>query len=129
MSRVSTGSPLRKMWQRFGVSDAQFEAQELQESSRGAGATAIGECACGEVVTVCGPLRSVTLHPVAGLPAVEAELYDGSGAVSLVWMGRRRIRGIEPGRVLTATGRLGAVHGSRVIYNPRYSLRPLAVAE
>ena len=30
--------------------------------------------------------------------------------------------GIEVGRVLTATGRLGLREGGRVIYNPRYEL-------
>ncbi|NQU37582.1 MAG: OB-fold nucleic acid binding domain-containing protein [Actinobacteria bacterium] len=129
MAKTLAGSPLRKMWQRLGTSDADIEAGELQESARGAGATAIDHCACGEIVTVCGPLRSVTLLPVAGLPSVEAELYDGSGAISLVWMGRRRIQGIEPGRVLTATGRLGMAQGRRVIYNPRYALRPISVGE
>ena len=129
MAKALAGIPLRKMWQRLGTSDAEIEAVELQESARGAGATAIDRCACGEIVTVCGPLRSVTLLPVAGLPAVEAELYDGTGSIALIWMGRRRIAGIEPGRVLTATGRLGVSQGHPVIYNPRYALRPITVGE
>jgi hypothetical protein len=42
--------------------------------------------------------------------------------VTLVWLGRRRIPGIEPGRTLTACGRFADVEGKRVIYNPRYEL-------
>lgn len=129
MAKTLAGSPLRRMWQRLGTSDADIEAVELQESARGVGAMAIDHCACGEIVTVCGPLRSVTLLPVAGLASVEAELYDGTGSIALIWMGRRRIQGIEPGRVLTVTGRLGMSQGHRVIYNPRYALRPIAVGE
>ena len=46
---------------------------------------------------VCGTLRSVTLRPRAGVPALVAELYDGSGTVQVVWLGRRQIAG-HPGR-------------------------------
>jgi hypothetical protein len=56
------------------------------------------------------------------VPTLEAELFDGSGSVTLVWLGRRRIPGIEPGRTLTARGRFADVEGKRVIYNPRYEL-------
>lgn len=99
------------------------------ESSRVAGAKTIESCDCGDIVTVCGPLRSVTIGPMSGLPTLQAEVYDGSGRVTLVWIGRRRIAGIEPGRVLSATGRLGTLDGHRVIFNPRYRLRPVAADE
>lgn len=123
------GGVLKRALHKFGSSDEQLEAEELQESSRDAGATAIDCCQEGSVVTVSGPLRSVTLRPIDGVPSVEAELYDGSGRILLLWMGRRRIVGIEPGRVLTATGRLTNNNGRRVIFNPRYSLRPTKGSE
>lgn len=110
----------------LAVSDADFEAAELKESATNAGATHIDCCGAGQLVTVSGTLRSVTLRPVAGIPAVEAELYDGSGTVLLTWLGRRRIHGIEPGRVLTATGRMNAREGIWTIFNPRYALRALS---
>ena len=50
---------------------------------------------------------------------------SGSGpasSVTLVWLGRRRIPGIEPGRTVTARGRFADVEGKRVIYNPWYEL-------
>ena len=50
------------------------------------------------------------------------ELYDGSGTVTLVWLGRREIAGISPGRQLRATGRITTNGGRRVIFNPRYEL-------
>src|SRR6266542_1528522 len=61
-----------------------------------------------------------------GVPTVQAELYDGTGAVRLVWLGRRRIAGIEPGRSLVARGRIARQsNGDLVIYNPWYELRPV----
>lgn len=128
-SKAQPVSAVRRFLKRVGASDEEYEAAELQASSRDEGATAVGSCECGEIVTVCGPLRSVTLHPVEGVVSVEAELYDGTGRVALVWLGRKSIGGIEPGRVLTASGRLNLTDGKRTIFNPRYTLRPQAAGE
>ena len=70
-----------------------------------------------------GSLRTVTLRPRGGVPALEAELFDGSGAITLIWLGRRQITGIGPGRQLEVEGRIGVQDGVRVMYNPRYELR------
>jgi hypothetical protein len=40
-----------------------------------------------------------------------------------VWLGRRRIAGIEPGRRLLARGRVGLHEGQLAIYNPWYELQ------
>ena len=77
-----------------------------------------------ERVTLRGSLRTVTLRPRAGVPALEAELTDGTGVVTIVWLGRRRIAGIEPGRAISVEGRIGSHEGVRVMYNPRYELIP-----
>ncbi len=122
-------SALRRLWRRLGSSDEEVEAAGLQASSRDAGATSIDSCNCGDIVTVCGPLRSVTMKPAESVPTVEAEVYDGTGRVLLVWLGRRHIHGIDPGRVLTATGRMNTIDGRRTIYNPRYSLHAVAAGE
>lgn len=79
-------------------------------------------CNNRSVVAIHGELRSVTLRPIDGNPALEAEIYDGSAAVTLVWLGRRRIEGIKAGGRLTAHGRIGRRGDERIIYNPRYEL-------
>ena len=90
-----------------------------------AGCTRIGDCDDRQIVKVTGTLRTVTLRPRAGVPALEAELFDGSAALDVVWLGRRSIVGIEPGRKLIASGRVSMSHGRRVLFNPKYELRPL----
>ena len=70
-----------------------------------------------------GPCAAVVLRPLAGVPTLEAELYDGTGTVTLVWLGRRRIRGIDPGRTLVARGRLTKRDGQPTLFNPEYELR------
>lgn len=98
------------------------EAGELKQDAERAGCSPIVTQCDREPVAIHGVLRSVTHRPIDGVSALEGELYDGSASVTLVWLGRRKIEGIEPGRQLTAYGRLGVRRGERVIYNPRYEL-------
>jgi hypothetical protein len=44
--------------------------------------------------------------------------------IDLVWLGRRKIAGIEPGRVVRAEGLVSVQDGRKVMFNPRYELRP-----
>lgn len=107
----------------LGKSKAEQHAEALQGSVSQVGATPISRCECGQESTVSGVLRSVTLRPQETVPAVEAELYDGSGQVKLVWLGRRQILGITPGRSIVVTGRITGNIADPTIFNPRYELR------
>jgi hypothetical protein len=109
---------------RLALDDDQLASQALQGECAQVGATAVTSCRKGEPVRVAGTLRAVTLRPRAGAPTLEAELYDGTGSVLLVWLGRRRIRGIECGRRLVARGRLTELDGRPTIYNADYELQP-----
>jgi hypothetical protein len=53
---------------------------------------------------------------------LRAELAGGPGAVTVIWLGRTRIAGIEPGRAVTVEGTLTLQRGRPVMYNPRYEL-------
>lgn len=115
---------LRKSIGRLTASNEQVEAEEEQTFSASRGGACISSLPLRAEATVCGMLRSVTLRPRAGVPALEAELYDGSGVVSLVWLGRRHIAGIEPGRRLRASGMVTGDDGEPMMFNPRYELLP-----
>lgn len=116
---------LRRALARLALDDDEIAAQELQDESEQHGATAVRACRKGEPVRVAGTLRTVTLRPLAGVPTLEAELYDGTGSVTLVWLGRRRIAGVEAGRRIVAHGRLTEHAGRPTIYNAAYELHPL----
>lgn len=116
-------SRLRRALSRWADSDDQHN-RELRESTRSEGAVPIGETSDRERVHVQGVLRSVTLRPRGGVPALEADLDDGTGVLTLVWLGRRRIAGVQPGRSLSAVGLIGNQDGTRMMFNPRYELRP-----
>jgi hypothetical protein len=63
-----------------------------------------------DLVSVYGHIKHVTLAPRAGTPTLEAALYDGSGVVTLVWLGRRTIVGVKPGAAV-AHGRVSCHEG------------------
>ena len=98
--------------------------RDLRQSHTTAEAMAIADAPEREQVIVNGVLRTVTLRPRGGVPALEAELDDGSGVITLVWLGRRRISGVDPGRSVTVAGCIGRQGGVPIMFNPRYELRP-----
>jgi hypothetical protein len=115
-------SKLRRTLSRWANSNDQH-ARELRQTVRESGLVAIDDAPDRTRVKLSGSLRTVTLRPRGGVPALEAELFDGSGAITLIWLGRRQITGIGPGRQLEVEGRIGVQDGVRVMYNPRYELR------
>lgn len=116
--------PFRRIAAALSQSKSEQQAEALRVGAADLGATHIRDCIPGEPATVSGVLRSVTLRPREGVPAVEAELYDGTGRIMVVWLGRRRIHGIEPGRTVVVTGRITCNTEKPTIFNPRYELRP-----
>ncbi|HKN44811.1 MAG TPA: OB-fold nucleic acid binding domain-containing protein [Propionibacteriaceae bacterium] len=113
---------LQRALRRFASSNAELESEDLQRKVREEGAVPIQNCEDRQRVQLTGTVSTVTITPRAGHPALEVELRDGSGAVTLVWLGRRQIPGIDPGRTLKIWGRISCHEGKRLIYNPRYEL-------
>lgn len=106
------------------TTDAELDAEALRRDQRDHGEVTIGEAPDRRPVTVSGVLQTVTLRPRGGVPALEAEISDGTGVLTLIFLGRRRIAGIAPGRSLRASGRIGRHEDTRLMYNPRYELLP-----
>lgn len=116
------GGRIRRAVRRLASEDSEIEADDLQRRAVESGATTVAACQERRVVTVHGTVRSLTLRPRAGTPTLEVELYDGSGTVTLVWLGRREIAGVSPGQQLRATGRITSSGNRRMIFNPHYEL-------
>jgi hypothetical protein len=122
VTETRAGGWFARTLQRLTADDHTIDAEQLRAGTVTAGCEPVSACRKGEVVTVTGRLKSVVYTPRETVPTLEAELFDGSGSVTLVWLGRRRIPGIEPGRTLSAHGRFASFDGRQVIYNPRYEL-------
>ena len=102
-----------------------LDAADLMTDVEQCAAVPISSLRRGDLALVTGRLRAVQYTPRENVPTFTAELFDGSASIDLVWLGRRRIAGLEPGRTVFARGRVG-VHDDRLaIYNPWYELRGL----
>jgi RecG-like helicase len=101
-----------------------LHAEALQEEMTEISVTPIAEISDRELAHLAGILRTVTLRPRGTSLTMEADLWDGTGSVTLIWLGRREIPGIQPGRRLIVRGRVTRINGERTMYNPVYQLRP-----
>jgi len=83
-------------------------------------------------VKLRGYLESVTYPSVVGAPVFAARLVPKvappSGRkragehVTLLWVGQRRVAGIEPGVWVSCSGLLTRASGDPVLYDPRYEI-------
>jgi amino acid transporter len=98
-----------------------------REPENGSGVTAGGITPIAQLrwrqrATVEGRVRSVRMAPISGAPSVEADLWDGSGGVTLVFYGRRAIPGVTAGARMQVGGMVGERKGRLAICNPTYRL-------
>ncbi len=125
---MSNNPRWRSLLSRFTASQHQVHAEEEQVRAVQMGGTPISALEHRRQATVCGTLKSVTLRPRAGVPALEAALYDGSGTLRVIWLGRRQIAGVEPGRRIRVHGLITQAEGDPAVFNPRYELVPRGAA-
>jgi amino acid transporter len=89
---------------------------------RARGTVPIGDVQWRQRVRVAGRVRSVRVQPRAGTSNLECLLADDSGMLLLVFQGRRRIPGIQPGARLVVEGMVGDWARRQAILNPDYEL-------
>jgi hypothetical protein len=115
---------LRRLTRRLTEDPEQLDVEELSEEAANTGAQKAVDCQRGQEVTMVGTLRSVEANAKGCAGGIKAELFDGTEAVMLVWLGQRRIPGIESGRTLRVHGRMGKLeNGTKAIYNPHYEIQ------
>ena len=69
-----------------------------------------------------GTVRSIRVQPWADVASLECVVVDPTGGVLLVFLGRRRVPGVELGRVLEAEGMVGESRGYLAVLNPEIEL-------
>ena len=71
---------------------------------------------------VAGRVRSVWVQPWAGVPTLECTLVDDTAGISVVFLGRREVAGVSPGRRMVVEGMVGDHNGRIAMLNPEYRL-------
>lgn len=109
-----------------------LDAVDLAGRVQSTGCACVCDAERGDLVTVTGRIRTVQSGGGEDCLGVTAEVFDGTGAIDVCWLGRRSIPGIDTGRFVTLTGRIGTRSGHKIMFNPRYELlegRPGRTAE
>jgi len=111
--------PVRRFFRRMAESDEQRYAEEIEAwASTVPGAVRIRDAPMRSPVKLAGVVRRITVRPLEGSESLEALLDDGTGAVTVVWMGRRSIHGLNLGTRLIVEGLLAEQRGERRVVNP-----------
>jgi hypothetical protein len=121
---VAAEGYLRRLTRRLTEDPELRDVEQLSDEAVNTGAQRAIDCQRGQEVTMLGTLRSVEANAKGCAGGVRAELFDGTDTVVLVWLGQRRIPGIDSGRTLRVHGRLGRLeNGTKAIYNPHYEIQ------
>jgi amino acid transporter len=77
---------------------------------------------------VAGKVYAMRVQPWSGVAALELTVVDDSGALTVVFFGRRRLAGVGPGTPLAVEGLVGEHHGRIAMLNPAYEILPAPAA-
>lgn len=92
------------------------------------GVVPIADATWRQRVKVAGRVKAIRIQPWAEeVASLELTLADGTGGITVVFLGRRRLGGIELGTHLVVEGMTSAHHGLLTILNPAYQLLPREV--
>jgi RecG-like helicase len=111
----------RRMLERLRQDEGERRSATIREwSASQTGCTLIGGAQPRSIVRIAGVVEALRVRPREGVPQIEAQLSDGTGAVTAVWIGRRTIPGLALGVRMVIEGRLGAGADGLQILNPRF---------
>ena len=71
---------------------------------------------------VHGRVTSISTAPRGSAPMLQVEIWDQTGGITLNFLGRREIAGLEVGMEMRAEGMVGEEEGQLTILNPSYEL-------
>jgi len=83
---------------------------------------AIQQVAWRKRAHIRGTVSSIRTAPSGGAPRVDVEVWDETGGITLQFLGRRQIIGLEVGSTICAEGMVGEEEGALAILNPSYEL-------
>ena len=88
-----------------------------------AGTVPIARITPRQQAKVAGRVRSIQVQPWTGIPTLELTIIDTAGdTLTLVFLGRRQIAGIQPGAHLFVEAMVASRSGGLSMLNPTYEI-------
>ncbi len=84
--------------------------------------TPLGELTARSIERTGGRVAYVEVSPHDAPARLIVRLVDPTGAIDLVFLGRRVVAGLEPGATLCVEGRVATSDDVPRMFNPRYEL-------
>ena len=113
--------PFRRFAQRMRESDEQRLAEEIHDwAANVPGTTRIADVESRRRAKLAGVVKRITVRPAEGNESLEALLTDGTGEMSVVWMGRRTIPGLTLGTRVVVEGMVADQRQGRRMVNPSF---------
>ena len=88
------------------------------------GTVPIAQAPLRKRVRLAGDVRKITFRPAEPFDEFEVLLFDGSGEIRVVFLGRRSIPGVDVGSRLMVEGVVGEADGERRMLDPEFELVP-----
>ncbi|MFC7406109.1 OB-fold nucleic acid binding domain-containing protein [Georgenia alba] len=121
-------SGLKDRLHRLTASRTELAEEAERAENAVPGCVRVAEVTVRRPARVAGTVTALTYQPKGRSPSMAARLSDGTGSIELIFLGRRDVPGIAPGRRLVAEGTVtSSTGGGTAIFNPAYRLLPGAV--
>jgi hypothetical protein len=114
--------PFKNLRARLTASVADLDRTRLHDRYVGLDITPLDNAPRRVPVRVGGEVQSVQVVPRNGSPSVEIVISDGHGKAVAIFLGRRRIAGMAPGRGVLLEGVGREDRGRLLLLNPAYTL-------
>lgn len=113
---------LRKMVDRLRTPVEELDRRDLASFCSTLDGVPLDELAPRQRARIAGEVRAVRIVPRADADALEAIVSDGRGSVTAVFLGRRHLAGVTPGRRLVLEGMVTDDGDQLAVFNPVYEL-------
>ena len=97
-------------------------AERVGRRARHGPVVPIGDVQWRTHARIKGRIRSLRVQPWANVATLECVVVDETGGLLLVFLGRRRVAGVELGRYVMAEGMVGNQRGYLAMLNPEIQL-------
>ncbi|MEY2814233.1 MAG: hypothetical protein RL579_1138, partial [Actinomycetota bacterium] len=113
VSTASIGEPAKRMVPPANLEPVSHYSEKVIK---------IGEVIWRKRAHVQGRVTAIRTSPANQAPMLEVEMWDETGGITLQFLGRRSLAGLDVGAQLRAEGMVGEIDGLLTILNPNYEL-------